>query len=126
MKPFLRLALVAAVTAVGLVTSASAPARAAHDGSGYWMLTADGHVHGFGGAGRLGETVSASAARVDIEPTPSGDGYWVLAGDGALFSFGDAGFFGRPTSTTSGTRWWPAGTRLVGGTTPTTWATTGR
>ena len=109
MKSCLRLALVAVLTAAGLVASTAglvastpAPAGAAANDSGYWMLTADGHVHGFGGAARLGETVSTTTARVDIEPTPSGQGYWVLAGDGALYSFGDAGFFGRPTSTTSG------------------------
>jgi hypothetical protein len=105
MKSCLRLALVAVLTAGGLAASVPAPApagAATTAGSGYWMLTADGHVHGFGAAARLGETLSATTARVDIEPTPSGNGYWVLAGDGGLFTFGDAGFFDRPTSTTSG------------------------
>ena len=50
MKSCLRLVLVVLLTVVGLVASTPAPADAAHDGSGYWMLTADGHVHGFGAA----------------------------------------------------------------------------
>jgi hypothetical protein len=102
MQSCLRLVLVAILTAAGLIAAVPAPAGAAGNGSGYWMLTADGHVHGFGGAARLGDTISATGNRVDIEPTPSGLGYWVLAADGGLFSFGDAGFFGRPASTTSG------------------------
>ncbi|HEV8628193.1 MAG TPA: NHL repeat-containing protein [Acidimicrobiia bacterium] len=63
--------------------------------SGYWMISADGHIYGFGTATNLGEPLGP--ARSDIEPTPSGRGYWVLAEDGGVFAYGDAESFGRPT-----------------------------
>jgi hypothetical protein len=68
-------------------------------GSGYWMLTGDGHVFPFGGAARLGESVSTTVARVDLEPTPNGHGYWILGTDGSLAPFGDAVVVGSGTDT---------------------------
>jgi uncharacterized delta-60 repeat protein len=55
--------------------------------SGYWMVTADGAVHGFGAAPALGH---APAVAVDLEPTPTGRGYWTLNRIGTVSAFGDA------------------------------------
>jgi hypothetical protein len=74
--------------ALGLPT----PAHATHKHSGYWMLTADGHVYGFGGAAHMGETVLVD--RVDIEGTPSGHGYWILSKSGSVYDYGDADYHG--------------------------------
>ncbi len=65
-------------------------AEGAHASSGYWMLTADGHVYNFGGAAKLGEPSEHNNVHVDIEPTPSGHGFWVLRAGGAVTLFGDA------------------------------------
>ena len=64
--------------------------------SGYWMLTADGRVHPFGGAALLGQPypVGRSVRAVDLEPTPSGFGYWVLEDSGRVRAYGDAGRYG--------------------------------
>lgn len=94
MKSIVRVLSAALVIAAALVV-ASPAARPATAGSGYWMITADGHVHAFGAA-HLGQPVGP--ARSDIEATPSGQGYWVLAEDGGLFTYGDARFFGRPAA----------------------------
>ncbi|HVW35643.1 MAG TPA: hypothetical protein VHL53_24135 [Acidimicrobiia bacterium] len=63
---------------------------------GYWMLTADGHVHAFGGAAFLGQPAPLPSAvkAVDLEPTPSGQGYWVLDDSGRVRDYGDADVFG--------------------------------
>ena len=71
--------------------------------SGYWMLTADGTVYGFGGAVQLGDAVGGG--RVDIEPTPSGEGYWILAGSGAVSAFGDATQLGNGPALPAGERY---------------------
>ena len=63
----------------------------ANQGSGYWMLTTQGTVYGFGDAQNLGN-ISFSTT-VDIEPTASGRGYWMLSPDGRLYGKGDAGPF---------------------------------
>ena len=64
--------------------------------TGYWMLTADGHVYPFGGAAFLGQPgpLSAGLRAVRLEPTPSGLGYWVLDSAGGVHAYGDAGDFG--------------------------------
>jgi len=60
--------------------------------SGYWMLTADGHVHPFGAAGFFGEPwpLPAGVRAVHLEPTPTGDGYWALDNTGRVRAYGDA------------------------------------
>ena len=60
--------------------------------SGYWMLTADGHVHPFGDAGFFGQPypLRTGALAVDLEPSPSGGGYWVLDDAGQVRHYGDA------------------------------------
>ena len=64
--------------------------------SGYWMLTADGHVHPFGNAAFFGQPypLSSGVRAVDLEPTPSGAGYWVLEDSGRVRAYGDAGRYG--------------------------------
>jgi hypothetical protein len=61
--------------------------------SGYWMLTADGHVDPFGDAGFFGQPfpLAAGITAVHLEPTPSGAGYWVLDSTGRVLAYGDAG-----------------------------------
>ena len=60
--------------------------------SGYWMLTADGHVHPFGEASFYGEPypLAIGARAVHLEPTPTGNGYWVLDETGRVRRYGDA------------------------------------
>ena len=55
--------------------------------SGYWMVTTDGAVYGFGDARHLGAGPPGS---VDLEPAPDGNGYWVVDGAGAVWSRGSA------------------------------------
>ena len=60
--------------------------------SGYWMLTADGHVHPFGAASFLGQPypLAVGVRAVHLEPTPTGNGYWVLDDTGRVQTYGDA------------------------------------
>jgi len=64
--------------------------------SGYWMLTADGHVHPFGAAAFFGQPypLAGGGRAVDLEPSPSGQGYWVLDDTGRVRAYGDGGRFG--------------------------------
>ena len=55
--------------------------------SGYWMVTADGAVYGFGDARSLG---TGPPGAVDLEPATDGNGYWVVDGGGAVWSRGSA------------------------------------
>ncbi|MDQ1493328.1 MAG: hypothetical protein QOJ23_5842 [Actinomycetota bacterium] len=61
-------------------------------GSGYWMLTGDGHVHPFGDAAFYGQPspLAGGARAADLEPTPSGNGYWTLDDHGRVRAYGDA------------------------------------
>src|SRR5207244_2371739 len=72
----------------------------APDGSGYWMVAADGGVFSFGtpfwgstGNLKLNKPVEG------IVPTLTNEGYWLVASDGGVFAFGDAGFRGSMGST---------------------------
>jgi hypothetical protein len=69
-------------------------------GTGYWMLTADGHVDPFGGAAFSGQPypMASGARAVDLEPTPSGNGYWVLDDGGHVRAYGDAAAHGSVSS----------------------------
>ncbi|MGI8683743.1 MAG: CAP domain-containing protein [Acidimicrobiales bacterium] len=66
------------------------------NGSGTWMVTADGSVYAQGGAGNFGSMAGKALAQpiVGMAATPSGKGYWLVARDGGIFAFGDATFFG--------------------------------
>jgi hypothetical protein len=71
-------------------------AAAAPDGSGYWLVGADGGVFSFGQVSFYGSTGSLhlNAPIVGIAATPDGRGYWEVASDGGVFAFGDASFYG--------------------------------
>ena len=64
--------------------------------SGYWMLTADGHVDPFGDAASFGQPypLPAGVRAVHLEPTPSGGGYWVLDDSGQVHAYGSAAPYG--------------------------------
>jgi uncharacterized delta-60 repeat protein len=63
--------------------------------SGYWMLTGDGAVAGFGDAKNYGR-FAHEYHWVDIEPARFGKGYWGLSSDGAVVNLGSAKHFGGP------------------------------
>ena len=65
-------------------------------GGGYWLVTADGGVHGFGPAPLAGSLVGSalSAPIVGMAAAPDGRGYWLVASDGGVFAFGTARFYG--------------------------------
>jgi hypothetical protein len=95
-KTILRAAIAAAFAITGLAAATIQPAAARTQG-GYWMMTADGQVHSFGGAADLGSPWSIDG-RVKITPTPSGEGYWVLSRVGSIYNYGDAKTFGSVPS----------------------------
>jgi len=76
----------------------SSPEKIDHGtkGHGYWITTADGHVHAFGGAHFYGDLshVALHAPIVASARTRTGHGYWLVSSDGAVFAFGDARFHG--------------------------------
>jgi len=75
-----------ATTVVGMTASAS---------QGYWLVTADGSVHSFGGAPNYGSAdVPAGQSVVGIASTPTGGGYWLVTSRGDVFGFGDAHYYG--------------------------------
>jgi N-acetylmuramoyl-L-alanine amidase len=66
------------------------------DGTGYWLVGADGGVFTFGGATFFGSEGAATLNKpiVGMAATPDGNGYWLVASDGGIFTFGDAPFHG--------------------------------
>lgn len=75
------------------------------EGSGYWLIAADGGIFNFGGAPFYGSTYSLGltgltgsrpldAPIVDVYPSQDGRGYYMVAADGGVFNFGDAKFSG--------------------------------
>ncbi len=62
------------------------------DGTGYWLVTADGRVMHYGSArwyGSLkGEPIKSPIA--GVVATPTGRGYWLFAQNGRVYAFGDA------------------------------------
>ncbi len=66
------------------------------NGTGYWLVGADGGVFSFGGAPYYGSlaAVRLNADVVGMAPTPSGHGYWMVGADGGVFAFGDAHWYG--------------------------------
>ena len=90
MKIVRTMLLAATLVAAGMSVTAQAAHAATKPDSGYWMLTADGRVFGFGAATDLGDGFVVNWAKVDIEPTPSGFGYWIVNGNGTIEAFGDA------------------------------------
>ncbi|MGA2837047.1 MAG: family 43 glycosylhydrolase [Acidimicrobiales bacterium] len=66
------------------------------DGTGYWMVDAQGGVSSHGTAVPYGSMLGLplAAPMEHVVPTPDGRGYWLVATDGGIFAFGDARFFG--------------------------------
>jgi Transglycosylase-like domain len=84
-------------TGAGMVLNAPIVGAAAlPNGSGYWLVGADGGVFAFGQAAFHGSTGATHLNQpiVGIRATPDGLGYWEVASDGGVFAFGDAGFYG--------------------------------
>ena len=66
------------------------------DGSGYWLVAADGGVFNYGASAFLGSMggTNLNSPVVGVAATPDGGGYWLVAADGGIFNFGSAAFFG--------------------------------
>lgn len=70
-------------------------------GAGYWVLTSEGQVFGFGHAHRYRPEVPQgrvpkSVKAVGIAAGPGGVGYWILWSDGNVVAYGSAPIFGSP------------------------------
>ena len=66
---------------------------------GYWLVTANGEVHSFGGAPNDGSANLPQGQRaVAIAATPDGAGYWVVTSRGAVYGFGDGHYFGSTSN----------------------------
>jgi type VII secretion-associated serine protease mycosin len=65
-------------------------------GNGYWVVSADGTVRGYGKARSYGDLRGRwlPAPIVASAPTKSGKGYWLAGADGSVYAFGDAKFYG--------------------------------
>jgi hypothetical protein len=59
---------------------------------GYWLVSADGGVFAYGGAGFFGSLAGTTPADpvVGIAATPDDLGYWIVTSDGGVHPFGDA------------------------------------
>jgi hypothetical protein len=70
------------------------------DGSGYWVLRADGGVYHYGSANWYGapDTVSGgiTSPAAAIAAAPDGHGYWVATRAGTVYSYGSAHYKGHP------------------------------
>lgn len=64
----------------------------------YDLITSEGDVQPFGGAGFFGSRVSQNAptAIVAAASSPYGLGYWLAARSGSIFPYGDAANYGSP------------------------------
>lgn len=58
-------------------------------GQGYWILTQNGTVYGFGDATNFG-SVGSSITAVAMAANPSGTGVWVLSSTGTVYALGQA------------------------------------
>jgi hypothetical protein len=66
------------------------------NGSGYWLVNAEGGVTAHGAAVNYGSMggLTLAAPIVGMTSTPNGGGYWLVASDGGIFAFGNAAFHG--------------------------------
>ena len=55
----------------------------------YWLISADGTVHTFGGVASFGSLPTGVTA-VDLEPAHDDQGYWILGSDAKVYAFGTA------------------------------------
>ncbi len=74
----------------------SYPVGQVKTGTGYRLVSANGHVSAFGSEKNLGDPSGShlNAPVVGIASTADGAGYWLVAADGGVFSYGDAHFYG--------------------------------
>jgi hypothetical protein len=79
-----------------VVAAAPAVAIASHPaGAGYWIVTADGRVHGFG-VPTYGDAENHALNPVTgITASATGSGYWMARADGAIAALGDANGLAR-------------------------------
>jgi len=79
-----------------LLASQPHPVGFAAQGTGYWIVSADGRVRAFGHARSYGDLAGRhlSAPIVASARTADGKGYWLAGADGAVYAFGDAGYHG--------------------------------
>ncbi|MCL6095203.1 MAG: hypothetical protein M1519_05145, partial [Actinobacteria bacterium] len=67
------------------------------EGKGYWILSSNGSVFGFGEVVYYGSPIDIGVTAFDIcsiAPSPDGNGYWILAADGGVWGFGDSQYLG--------------------------------
>jgi hypothetical protein len=90
------IASTAAASGVARPASATARAQASAASYAYYLVSGDGKVSAFGGAGYYGgaQARHLAAPVVAIAPTPDAKGYWLAEANGAVLSFGDAKFYG--------------------------------
>lgn len=83
---------------VGMATAPPVPLPKA--GLAYDLVSQNGTVTSFGGAGNFGgtENVSLRSLVVGMAVTPDGRGYWVFTENGSVYNLGDAKFYGSPGS----------------------------
>jgi Fibronectin type III domain len=81
---------------VGAPPNSAVGMAALPNGSGYWLVNAQGAVSALGAAVNYGSAsnLQPGAAIVQIAATPDGLGYWEVASDGEVVAFGDARNFG--------------------------------
>ncbi len=63
-------------------------------GPGYRLVSADGGVFAFGGAGFDGSTAGQPLNRPVIGMAATANGYLIVGADGGVFAFGGASFYG--------------------------------
>ncbi len=66
------------------------------DGSGYWVLRADGGVYHYGSALWYGAPIGTPTAATAIAPAPDGHGYWITNYGGGVYAYGSAQNYGQP------------------------------
>ena len=69
------------------------------EGTGYWLVSAEGQVESFGAVSNYGSLSNAAEADpvVGIAATAHGSGYWVAEANGDVVAFGDARRFVWPS-----------------------------
>ena len=73
-----------------------------HDGQGYWIVDAQGHVFAWGTARYFGGSPALHSGEIvsSISATPDGGGYWLFTSQGRVFPFGNANSYGDMSGTT--------------------------
>ncbi len=81
-------------TAQAAPTPATGMARTSDNG-GYWLVTQDGAIYGYGNARYHGGANGIPHAPiVDMAARSDNGGYWLVASDGAVYGYGAASYYG--------------------------------